>query len=179
MHGPSFEQTWIPFTQECFVPCLDVGKGPGPSFEKLEFPSAKDALCLVWLKLTNWFWKSWSRISSSYFLYFVIISPWKRTWPFILTNLNSLWIGLDVLKRKILNFFHVFSLFRNYLPLEKSRVLRLNKFEFPLPKPRPWHSGLERSPRKRKVVGCSNPSRSISSYLVLSSPKNRKWQLHC
>ena len=32
------------------------------------------------------------------------------------------------------NFVNVFSLFRNYLPLEKGRALHLNKLEFPLPK---------------------------------------------
>ena len=30
-HGPSFEQTWIPYTQGC-------------------------SMCLVWLKLAQWFW---------------------------------------------------------------------------------------------------------------------------
>ena len=41
----------------------------------------------------GWNWSSDSGeedflISSMYFRYFVIISPWKRTGPFILTNLN-------------------------------------------------------------------------------------------
>ena len=35
---------------------------------------------------------------------------------------------------KIFKFRHVFSLFRNFLPLEKDWALYLNKFEFPLPK---------------------------------------------
>ena len=41
----------------------------------------------------NWPSGSWEEdflILSMYFRYFVIISPWKRTWPFICTNLNSL-----------------------------------------------------------------------------------------
>ena len=33
-----------------------------------------------------------------------------------------------------LNFLNVFSLFRNYLPLEKGRALHLNKLESPSPK---------------------------------------------
>ena len=33
-----------------------------------------------------------------------------------------------------LNFVNVFSLFRNYLPLEKGGALHLNKLEFPSPK---------------------------------------------
>ena len=45
---------------------------------KLESPSSKDALCQVWLKLAQWFWR-----------------------------------------RRFLNLVNVFSLFRNYLPLEK------------------------------------------------------------
>ena len=59
---------------------------------KLESPSptAKDALCQVWLKLAQWFWR-----------------------------------------RRLLNFVNVFSLFRNYLPLEKGGALHLNKLESP------------------------------------------------
>mgnify|MGYP003683194777 CR=1 FL=1 len=48
---------------------------------KLEFPSPKDALCQVWLKLAQWFWR-----------------------------------------RRFLHFVNLFSLFRNYLPLEKERT---------------------------------------------------------
>ena len=47
----------------------------------------KGALCQVWLKLAQWFWRRF-QISSMYFRYFVIISPWKRAWSFIWTNLN-------------------------------------------------------------------------------------------
>ena len=44
-------------------------------------------------------------------------------------------IGPLVLEKKIfLNFVIVFSLFHNYLPLEKGRVLHLNKIESPSPK---------------------------------------------
>ena len=48
---------------------------------KLESPSPKDALCQVWLKLDQWFWR-----------------------------------------RRFLNFVNVFSLFRNYLPLEQTWI---------------------------------------------------------
>ena len=51
-----------------------------------EFPSPKDALCQVWIKLAQWFWR-----------------------------------------RRFFNFVNVFSLFQNYLPLEKGRALHLNK----------------------------------------------------
>ena len=36
--------------------------------------------------------------------------------------------------RRFFNFVNVFSLFRNYLPLEKGRALHLNKLESPSPK---------------------------------------------
>ena len=66
--GPSYEKIWIPFsegfTQRCFVPSL-VETGP------------------VFLEK-----------KTMYFCYFVIISPWKRVWPFILTNFNSLYRGI-------------------------------------------------------------------------------------
>ena len=82
--GSSFEQTWIPFTQGCFVPRLvEIGpvvlekkilkfrkcvfslfrnylpleKGWALHLNKLESPSPKDALCQVWLKLAQWFWR--------------------------------------------------------------------------------------------------------------------------
>ena len=43
-------------------------------------------------------------------------------------------IGHVFLEKKIiLNFVNVFSLFRNYLPLEKGRALHLNKLESPSP----------------------------------------------
>ena len=48
---------------------------------------------------------------------------------------NLVEIGLVVLEKKIFfNFVNVLSLFRNYLPCEKSRDLHLNKLESPSPK---------------------------------------------
>ena len=43
-------------------------------------------------------------------------------------------IGPVVLEEKISKFVNVFSLFRNYLPLEKGGPLHLNKLESPSPK---------------------------------------------
>ena len=58
---------------------------------KLETPSPKNALCKVWFKLAQWFWRRRFLFNSSvYFRYFTIISPMKRAEPFIWTNLNSL-----------------------------------------------------------------------------------------
>ena len=80
--GPLFEQTWTHFLKECFVPSLvqlSHCRGPGEDYffifvnlltlfryylplekernlhlNKLESPLPKDALCQVWLKLTEW-----------------------------------------------------------------------------------------------------------------------------
>jgi hypothetical protein len=43
-------------------------------------------------------------------------------------------IGLLVSEKKILKFFSVFLLFRNYLRLEKGNPLHLNNLESPSPK---------------------------------------------
>ena len=58
--------------------------------KKLESLSSKDACAKI-----DWNWLSGSGeedffISSMYFRYFVIISPWKRVVPFVWTNLNPL-----------------------------------------------------------------------------------------
>ena len=58
-----------------------------------------------------------------HFLFITGISPWKRTGPFIWTNLHS---PKDV-------WLKVISLFHHYLPLEKSRALHLKKIESYLP----------------------------------------------
>ena len=80
-----------------------------------------------------------------YFHYFVIISPWKRAGPFIWTNLYPLHPRMLCAKfvwnwpsgsgeEDFFNFVNIFSLFRNYLPLEKGAALHLNKLESPSPK---------------------------------------------
>ena len=71
---------------------LPLEKGKALRLNKHESPSPKDAMCQIWLNLTQRFWR-----------------------------------------RRFLNFVNVFSLFRNYLPLEKSMALHLNKFESPSP----------------------------------------------
>ena len=75
-------------------------KGVALYLNKLEFPSPKDALTQIWLKLAKQFWR-----------------------------------------RKFLNFVNVFLLNCNYLPLEKSVGLHLNKLEYPLPKDTLWAIG--------------------------------------
>ena len=47
---------------------------------KLEFPSSKDALCQVWLKLALWFWRRRFRFLNSVnvFSLFRYHLPWKK-----------------------------------------------------------------------------------------------------
>ena len=102
---------------------------------KFEYPSTNDTLCQVWLKLAQWFCRKGDfYISSMNFHYFVIISPLKRTGPFIWTNLNPLhpmmhcarfcwnWSSCSG-EEGFLNFVNVFLLCY-YLPLEKGLRLR-------------------------------------------------------
>ena len=63
-------------------------KKRGPSFERNQILLHKDTLCLVWLKLDQWFWRSFWM----HFFKFVIISSWKMAWPvlwIIFTSLSS------------------------------------------------------------------------------------------
>ena len=108
-------------------------------------PSPKDALCQIWLKLAQRFWR---RI----FLNFVNVfslsrndHPLEKGWTLHLNKFESpspkdalcqVWLKLAqwFWGRRFFNFVNVFSLFHNYLPLEKAGALYLNKLESPLPK---------------------------------------------
>ena len=62
---PSFEQTWNPFTKECFV---------------------------IYIKFV-WYWPYGSGedfFFNFHYFFITFISPWKRVWHFIWTILNSL-----------------------------------------------------------------------------------------
>ena len=98
----------------------------------------------------SWNWRSGSGEedflnTSMYYRYFMIISPWNMVGPFIWTNLNPLHLKMLCAKfgwnwlsgsgeEDFLYFVNVFSVFCNYLPLEKGRILHLNKLESPLPR---------------------------------------------
>ena len=81
-----------------------------------------------------------------YFRYVVIFPPWKRAGSFIWTNLNPLhprmlcakfgwnWLSGSGEEDFFKKFFKVFSLVRNYLPLEKRGARHMNKLESPSPK---------------------------------------------
>jgi hypothetical protein len=105
---------------------------------KFESPSPKDNLYQVWLILACWFWRRYSKKyqSECIFTLFAIISPWRKAFSFILTNLNPLplrmicascfWRSIDFLK-----IFSVFLLFCYYLPVKIGVSLHLNKLESP------------------------------------------------
>ena len=123
-------------------------RGEGASSQQIWILFTMDALCQVWLKYAQWFWKRRIFLKLSiYFHYFVIISTLKRAGPLIWIKLNSLqlsplwkgrgpllkkkmnslqgWfvlslveIGPVVLEKKIFKILNVFSLFCNNLPLE-------------------------------------------------------------
>ena len=115
---------------------LPLEKGVAIHLYKLEFPSTKDDLCQVWLKLAQWFWRT-------RFLHFVnVFSPFrnylslekgvalhinKYESPLPKNGLCQVWLKLAqwFLRRRFLNFVNIFSPFRNYLPLEKGVSLHL------------------------------------------------------
>mgnify|MGYP003685984603 CR=1 FL=1 len=85
------------------------------------------------------------KISSMYFCYFVIISPWKKAGPYVCTNLNPLHQRMHCIKfgwnrlscsgeEDFFNFVNAFLLFHNYLPLEKGGALHFHKLEYLSPK---------------------------------------------
>ena len=57
---------------------------------KLESPSSKDALCQVWLKLAQWFWRRGLFNFVSVYSLFSNYLPMKRAGPFFSTNMNPL-----------------------------------------------------------------------------------------
>ena len=95
---------------------------------KLESPSPKDAFAK--------FGKNWP---SMFLHFFVIISPLNSHLNKLQSPLPKEGLCLVQLKFhaqwfmriRFLNFIDVFSLFRNYLPLEKRVALHLNKLESP------------------------------------------------
>ena len=118
-------------------------------------------MVLLWTKLNlihprklcakfGWNWPSGSGEEDflnflNAFHYFAIISPLEKGRALHLNKIESpslkdalcnVWLILAkwFRRRRFLNFFNVFSLFRNYLPLEKGGALHLNKFESLSPK---------------------------------------------
>ena len=137
LNSSSYEQNCIPFTHRCFEPnFVEIGsvflEEKIFKFRQCIFtiswlsPLGEGQVFFIWTNLNplhprmlcakfDWNQRSGSGeedilISSIYFRYFVIISPWKRAGPFIWINLNSLYprmhcakfdIGSVVLEKKI------------------------------------------------------------------------------
>ena len=113
-------------------------------WELNESPSPKNALCQVWLKLPQWFWRRRCLNFINVFSLFHIYLPWKYGEALNLNKLEStspkdalcqVWLKFAqwFWRRRCFNFVNVFSLFRNYLPLGKGGALHLNKLESPSP----------------------------------------------
>ena len=96
-----------------------------------ESPSPKNALCQVWLKLAQWFWRRRFLNSINVFSLFRNYLPLERGGTIHLKKLEfpspkdalcQVWFKLaQWFWRRFLNFVNVFSLFRNYVPLEKGK----------------------------------------------------------
>ena len=112
---------------------------------KPESPLPQEALCQVELKLTQWFWRRRLLNFVNVFSLFRTHLPLKKGRALHFNKTQSLspeyalcqiWLKLAqwFWRRRFLNFLNVFSLFHNYLPLEKGEALHLKKLESPSPK---------------------------------------------
>ena len=105
---------------------------------------AKDALCQVWLKMAQWFWRRFLIVLNVFWL-FPNFLPFEKDVAIHLNELESpspknalcqVWLKLDqwFWIRRFFKVFNVFLLFQNYLPFEKGMVdLYLNELESPSP----------------------------------------------
>ena len=119
LNGSSFKQTWTPFTQGCFVPSLvEIG----PVVPQEDFKLCQCIFCTSLL----------SPLGKGMALQVNWLEP-----PSPKDAFCQVWLKLAQWfwrRRFFKNFFKVFSLFRNYLPLEKGGVLHLKKLESPSPR---------------------------------------------
>ena len=120
-----------------FLNYLPLEEGRALHLNKLKSPSPKDALCQVWLKLAQWFWRRRFLNFINVFSLFCNYLPLEKGGALHLNKLKSpshedalcqVWLKLAqcLWRRRFFNFVTVFSIFRNYLPLEKGGVLHLN-----------------------------------------------------
>ena len=124
---------------------ISLGKGRGPSFEQTCILHPR-ILCAKF----GWNWLSGSKEED--FLNFVNVFSLCRNYlplekgganhlnklesPSPKDALCQVWLNMAqwFWRRRFLNFVNVFTLFRNYLPLEKGGALHLNKVKSPSPK---------------------------------------------
>ena len=152
----SLEQTWIPFTLLCaqrfwrrflnFVNVfsllrnyLPLEKGGVLHLNKLESPSPKDALCQVWLKLAQWFWRRRFLNFVNVFRYLCNYLPLEKGGALHLNKIEfqspkdvlcQVWLKLAqwFWRRRFLNIVNIAM--SNYLPLEMGVALHLKKTWF-------------------------------------------------
>ena len=65
-------------------------KGMAFDLNKLESPSAKDALCEIWLKLALWFWRKDFKFVTAFSLFQNYLPLERGGGGFISTNLNPI-----------------------------------------------------------------------------------------
>ena len=117
-------------------------------------PIIQGCLCEDWLKLGQWFWRTRLFNFVNVFSLFRNYLPLEKGGALHLKKLESpspkdalcqVWLKLAqwFCRRRFFNFVNVFSLFRNYLPLEKGGALHLNKLESPSPKDALCQVGLK------------------------------------
>ena len=110
---------------------------------KFESPAPKNALCQVWLKLAQWFWRRFLNIFKIVLLFRYYL-PLEKGVTFRLNKFESpplkdalclVWLKLArwFWMRRFLNIFNIILLFRYYLLFGKGVALHLNKFDSPLP----------------------------------------------
>ena len=110
---------------------LPFEKSGALHLNKVESPSPKDALWQVWLKLVLWFWRRKFLNFVNEFLVYQNNLPLEKGGALHLNKLESpspkdascqVWLKLAqwFWRRRLFNFVNVYSLFRYYLPLEKT-----------------------------------------------------------
>ena len=113
---------------------------------KLEPPSPKNALCQVWLKLVHSGSGEEDFLISEFRNYLLLedggvphLNKLESRLPKNAFCKVELKLAQWFLRRRFFkNFVNVFSLFRNYLPLEKGGTLHLNKLESLAPNDAFW-----------------------------------------
>ena len=108
---------------------VHLRKGVVLHLNKLESPSPKNGLCQVQLNLAQCFWKR--LFNKNLFNVFKLHYLPLKVWPFIRTNMNSLYLWIEPSLVETGHWFWrmYFSLFY-YVPFKKGKALYFNKLEF-------------------------------------------------
>ena len=168
---------------------LTLEKGVALHLNKMESPSPKDALCQIWSKLAQWFCRRRFLNFVNVFSLFRNYLPLEKGGALHLIKLESpspkdalcqVWSKSAqwFCRRRFLNFVNVFSPFGNYLPLEKSRAIYLNKLESPSPKNalcQVWLK-LDQWFRRRRFLNFVNVFSLFHNYLPLEKGRGLSFE---